>query len=175
MSKLILGLALAASLVTACDVSDATAVAPPTARSTGATGGTGATGTTGATGASGAATAAPVPTAAPATPAPTPVRTAPPPPPPPQTAASIKAIPARGVRGTNFVFQASGFPASRDIIQTVTLPTGAKAPSRTFTTNPDGTALTTYTPSVSDPSGQYVITLQIAGGGASAFVIIIVD
>ena len=91
---------------------------------------------------------------------------------------TIKAIPTRGNRGTNFVFQFSGFPTSTsglDIIQTVTLPTGVKLAPKTFSAAPNGSGLSTYTPTFADPSGQYVITLQVAGGGASAFTIIIVD
>src|SRR5438045_3826910 len=155
MSKLVAGLALAAVLFTGCDVSSPTAAASPTIRigATGATGATGAPGTTRATRATGASTPAPAPTTAPTVAPATPVRTAPPP--PPQAAPTIKAIPASGSRGTSFMFQASGFPGSRDIIQTVTLPTGLKTPSRTFTTDPDGPALTSYPAAASHPSGQY--------------------
>jgi hypothetical protein len=87
-------------------------------------------------------------------------------------------VPTRGNRGTNFVFQFSGFPTSTnglDIVQTVTLPNGTKLPPKTFSAAPNGTGLSTYTPTFADPSGQYVITLQVAGGGVSAFTIIIVD
>jgi len=124
------------------------------------------------------ATIAPTPTAAPTTAAPAPPAPTNPPAPPPQPTITIKAIPTRGNRGTNFVFQFSGFPTSPnglDIIQTVTLPTGVKLAPKTFSAAPNGSGLSTYTPTFSDPSGQYVITLQVAGGGASAFTIIIVD
>ena len=87
-------------------------------------------------------------------------------------------MPTRGNRGTNFVFQFSGFPRSTsglDIVQTVTLPTGVKLAPKTFSAAPDGTGLSTYTPTFADPSGQYVITLQVAGGGPSAFIVIVVD
>ena len=87
-------------------------------------------------------------------------------------------MPARGVRGTSFVFQYTGFPSSAqgvDVVQTVTLPTGAKLAPKTFLSNPNGSGFTTYTPSASDPSGQYVVTLQMAGGGISTSAIIIVD
>jgi hypothetical protein len=60
-------------------------------------------------------------------------------------------------------------------VQTVTMPTGVKLAPATFLAKPDGTGFTTYTPKVSDPSGQYVVNLQVAGGGVSTFAIIIVD
>jgi hypothetical protein len=166
--KLLAALVLAGAACTACDVTPDTATTSST--STPRPSGSVAV-------APPSATVAPTPTAAPKTVAPPPpAPTNPPPPPPP--AITIKAIPTRGNRGTNFVFQFSGFPTSPnglDIIQTVTLPNGTKLAPKTFSAAPNGTGLSTYTPNVSDPSGQYVITLQVAGGGASAFTIIIVD
>jgi hypothetical protein len=167
MRKLIVALVLAGVACAACDVT------PPTAT-------TSSSSTPRASGsaiATRSATIAPAPTVASTTAPPPPAPTAPPPP-PAQTAPTIKAIPLRGNRGTNFVFQFSGFPKSTtglDIVQTVTLPTGVKLPSKTFSAAPDGSGLSTYTPTSADPSGQYVITLQVAGGGVSAFTIIIVD
>src|SRR5260221_7739323 len=98
-------------------------------------------------------------------------------PPTPPPTIKIKQVPTRGNRGTNFIFQFSGFPTSTsglDIIQTVTLPTGVKLAPKTFSAAPNGSGISTYTPTFSDPSSQYVITLQLAGGGLSAFTIIIV-
>ena len=112
-------------------------------------------------------------TAAPATQAPT----APPPPPPTaKPALTLTAVPPRAARGSTFVIQFKGFPTSAnglDVVQTVTLPNGAKLAPKTFTAKPDGTGFTTYLASLGDPSGQHVINL--AGGGLTAFVIVIVD
>src|SRR5258706_5044079 len=165
--KLVATLALAAVALAACDVSPDTATtsSSSTPRASGSA-------------AARSASIAPTPTVASTSAAPaTPARTAPPPPPPPPTI-TIKPVPTRGNRGTNFIFQFSGFPTSTsglDIIQTVTLPTGVKLAPKTFSAAPNGSGISTYTPTFSDPSGQYVITLQVAGGGVSAFTIIIVD
>jgi hypothetical protein len=168
MPKLIAALVLAAAALAACDVAS-----PTTTTSSSST-----PRASGSAAATRSATIAPTPTAAPTTATPAPPAPTNPPPPPPQPAITIKAVPTRGNRGTNFVFQFSGFPKSTsglDIIQTVTLPTGVKLAPKTFSAAPNGSGLSTYTPNASDPSGQYVITLQVAGGGASAFTIITVD
>jgi len=167
--KLIAALVLAGVACAACDVTPDTATTSSSSTPRASASATAAR----------SATVAPTPTAAPTTAAPAPpAPTNPPPPPPPQAAPKIQAVPTRGNRGTNFVFQFSGFPTSAnglDIIQTVTLPNGQKLAPRTFSAAPNGSGLSTYTPTFSDPSGQYVITLQVAGGGVSAFTIIIVD
>ena len=96
---------------------------------------------------------------------------------PPRAAPTITAVPTRGPKGSTFVFQFTGFPTSAqgiDIVQTVTLPTGAKLPPKTFTARPDGSGFTTFTQSFADPAGQYVVTLQVAGGGVSAFTLVTV-
>ena len=170
MPKLIAALVLAGVVCAACDVTQQTPVTSPSSapRASGST----------AVVTSRSATVAPTPTLAPTAAAPAPPATTNPPPPPAPTAPKIQAVPTHGVRGTNFVFQFSGFPTSPnglDIVQTVTLPTGVKLAPKTFSAAPNGSGLSTYTPSASDPSGQYVITLQVAGGGASAFTIIAVD
>ena len=146
--KLVATLVLAAAAFVACDVTPDTATtsSSSTPRASGSA-------------ATRSATIAPTPSAAPTTAAPQP---------PAPT----------NLRGTNFVFQFSGFPKSTsglDIIQTVTLPTGVKLAPKTFRAAADGSGLSTYASTFSDPSGQYVITLQVAGGGVSAFTIIIVD
>ncbi len=119
-------------------------------------------------------TATPVPVqAAPATAAPT----APPPPPPTaKPAPAIKAVPLRAARGSTFVLQFSGFPTSPggvDVVQTVTLPNGVRLAPTTFLAKPDGTGFTTYLASLGDPAGQHVV--QLAGAGASAQVVLLVD
>lgn len=168
MPKLIAVLILAAAVCAGCDVSSDVATTSPTSapRAT--------TTTSTATSSPAPAATTVAPTAAPVTQAP-----APPPPAPPaaKPAPTITPVPARGARGSNFVLQFSGFPTSAqgvDIVQTVTLPTGAKLAPKTFLAKPDGTGFTTYTPNLSDPVGQYVVTLQVAGGGVSAFAIITV-
>src|SRR5690242_282533 len=167
--KLIAALVLAGVACASCDVTPDTA----------ATSSSSSPRASAAASAARSATIAPTPTAAPTTAAPAPpAPTNPPPPPPPQAAPKIQAVPTRGNRGTNFIFQFSGFPTSSgglDIIQTVTMPNGTKLAPRTFSAAPNGSGISTYTPTFSDPSGQYVITLQVAGGGVSAFTIIIVD
>ena len=111
--------------------------------------------------------------AAPTTAAPT----APPPPPPTaKPAPAIKAVPPRAARGSTFVLQFSGFPTSPtgvDVVQTVPLPNGVRLAPTTFLARPDGTGFTTYLASLGDPAGQHVI--QLAGAGASAQVILLVD
>jgi hypothetical protein len=145
----------------------ATGATGPAGTPTGATGATGATGTSGATGATGAPTPAPS-----TTPEPTAARTAPPPPPPtPVPAPKILALPASGVRGTNFVFQLSGWPrsaAGQDILQTVTTPAGRPVGPAPFTTRPDGSGLTTFNVTQNDPTGLYLIRITVAGSGVAA-------
>jgi hypothetical protein len=175
-------IALLALALVGCDATTAADVGPLPGQSapagaTGATGpaggGTGATGTSGSTGASGAtgSTGAPTP-AATATPEPTTARTAPPPPPPtPVPAPKIVAVPSSGVRGTNFVFQLTGWPRSangQDILQTVTTPLGRPVGPAPFTTRPDGTGLTTFNVTTGDPTGLYLIRITVAGSGVAA-------
>lgn len=172
MSKLIVALVLASAVCAACDTAAATVTAAsptPTVRSSSSAGAAPSP-----PGSVVPATAVP-PTAAPATP----VRTNPPTPAPTaQPGPAVKAVPTRGSRGSTFVLQFSGFPTSPqgvDIVQTVTLPTGARLAAKTFLAKPDGTGFTTYTPLATDPAGQYVVQLQVAGGGVSSFAIITVD
>jgi hypothetical protein len=175
-------IALLAVALVGCDATTAADVAPLPGQSApagatgatgptgGATGATGASGTTGASGATGA-TGAPTPPAS-ATPEPTAARTAPPPPPPtPVPAPKIVALPASGVRGTNFVFQLTGWPrsaAGQDILQTVTTPQGRPVGPAPFSTRPDGTGLTTFNVTSNDPTGLYLIRITVAGTGVAA-------
>jgi hypothetical protein len=165
-------IALLALTFVGCDVGTAvTAVPVPTLAP-----GRSAPVASGPAGSGPAATLAPgvTPTVAPIdTPQPTVVRTAPPPPPPPTQAPAPKmvAVPSTGVRGTNFVFQLTGFPKSAagiDILQTVTTPAGKPVGPAPFTTRPDGTGLTTFAVTSNYPTGLYFIKITAANGSFSA-------
>ena len=168
MSKLISAVIVAALALTACGSTTSPVAAlpsTPTARPSASVS---------AVPAAVLVTATPVPVqAAPATAAPT----APPPPPPTaKPAPAIKAVPLRAARGSTFVLQFSGFPTSPggvDVVQTVTLPNGVRLAPTTFFAKPDGTGFTTYLASLGDPAGQHVV--QLAGAGASAQVVLVVD
>lgn len=168
MSKLIVALIVGSFGAMACGpIPGTVAVAPstPTAR------------------ASASASAVPAAVLVTATPAPvqaTPVPAAPTAPPPAaptaKPAPAIKAVPLRAARGSTFVLQFSGFPTSPggvDVVQTVTLPNGVRLAPTTFLAKPDGTGFTTYLASLGDPAGQHVV--QLAGAGASAQVVLLVD
>jgi pyruvate/2-oxoglutarate dehydrogenase complex dihydrolipoamide acyltransferase (E2) component len=163
-------IALLALALVGCDVGTAVSLAPAPAPGQSAPGAASAPAATAA-----GATVAPgvTPTPAPIdTPQPTVARTAPPAPPPtPAPAPKIAAVPSTGVRGTNFVFQLTGFPKSAnglDILQTVTTPAGKPVGPAPFTTRPDGTGLTTFSVTSNYPTGLYFIKITAANGSFSA-------
>ncbi|MDE3113461.1 MAG: hypothetical protein KGN00_09470 [Chloroflexota bacterium] len=109
-------------------------------------------------------TASPVPTAAPATAtvAPTTAPTQPPPPPPASTPI-VKAVPMTGTRGTTFVFQLAGFPASVDMVMTVTGPDGKTSAPTVVPIAANGAGLATYATKLSDPTGAYIAVFKNGG------------
>lgn len=168
MSKLTVALLVASFAAMSCGAIPGSVVAPP------ATSTARPSASASASPAAVLVTATPVPVqAAPPTAAPT----APPPPPPTaKPTPAIKAVPPRGARGSTFVLQFSGFPTSPagvDVVQTVTLPNGVRLAPTTFLARADGTGFTTYFASLGDPAGPYLV--QLAGAGASAQVVLLVD
>ena len=168
MSKLIIALVIGSLAATACGAFPGVVAAPPSAPT-----------------ARPSVSLSPVPAAVLVTLTPVPVQAAPvtaaptAPPPPPPTAKStpaVKAVPPRAPRGSTFVLQFTGVPTSPggvDIVQTVTLPNGVRLAPTTFLAKPDGTGFTTYLASLGDPAGPYLV--QLAGAGASAQVVLLVD